>query len=194
MKHREKPVRIKLSPAQKDAIYALPLSLQFRIVYMDAGSGFAVYQHILVDAGAPDYVQILAVAKAYAAETDCWINPEMDQNVSEVGRRKLYPGIEDNANPDLKTDKYGYIDVKSPHNKRNIVRNANLACTQGAIAVLTDLALEKEEISQEELDKFTERIFSEHNRNYLGDPNYIKQEVHWFIKGHLIKCNRSKKQ
>ncbi|MDE5610119.1 MAG: hypothetical protein K2I66_07045, partial [Bacteroidales bacterium] len=64
MKHRDKPIRIKLSPAQKDAIYALPLSLQFRIVHMNVGSGFAVYQHILVDVGAPDYAQILAVAKA----------------------------------------------------------------------------------------------------------------------------------
>ncbi|MDE7101908.1 MAG: hypothetical protein K2O37_03840, partial [Bacteroidales bacterium] len=61
MKHREKLIRIKLSPAQKDAIYALPLSLQFRIVYMDEGSRFSVYQHILVDAEAPDYAQILAV-------------------------------------------------------------------------------------------------------------------------------------
>ncbi|MDE5544239.1 MAG: hypothetical protein K2I83_02370, partial [Bacteroidales bacterium] len=186
MKHRDKPIRIKLSPAQKDAIYALPLSLQFRIVYMNVGSGCAVYQHILVDVGAPDYAQILAVAKAYAAETDCWINPEVDRR-AVVARKKLFqdlPAHLSRSNPDLTTRKYGYIDVKSPLNKSNIVRNVNMACAQGAIAVITDLALEKEEISLEELNKFTERIFSEHNRNHLGGPNYIKQEVHWFIQGH----------
>lgn len=196
MKHRVKSVRIKLSPTQKDAIYAQPLSLQFRIVYMDVVSGFAVYQHVLVDTEAPDYAQILAVAKAYAAETDCWINPEVDRRAVEA-RKKLFPKLPahlSRSNPDLTTRKYGYIDVKSPLNKSNIVSNANHACKQGAIAVLTDLALEKEEISLEELNKFTERIFSEHNRNHLGGPNYTKQEVHWFIKGRLIKCNRSKKQ
>lgn len=101
MNHRAKSTRPKLTPAQKEAIYALSLS----------------------------------------------------------ARQKLYPGIKDNANPDLTTAKYGYIDVKSPHNKSNIVSNANSACTQGAIAVLTDLSLEKEEISIEELNKFSERVF-----------------------------------
>ncbi len=165
MKHSDKPIRIKLSPAQKDAIYALPLSSQFRIVHIDEGSGFAVYQHILVDTTAPDYVQILAVAKAYAAETDCWINPEVDRRAGEA-RKKLFPGLPahlSRSNPDLITGKYGYIDVKSPLNKSNIVRNANLACAQGAIAVLTDLSLEKEEITIEELNKFTSRVFSDKN-------------------------------
>ena len=188
-----KPIRIKLTPAEKEAIYALPLSAQFRIVHMDAESGCAVYQHILVDTEARDYTQILAVAKAYATETDCWINPEvMPQAVA--ARQKLYQGITDNANPDLTTSKYGYMYVKSPLNKNNIVRNANLACNQGAIAVLTDLCMERDEISVEELTKFSERVFSEHNRNHKGEPNYTKDEVHWLIKGSLIKCNRPKKQ
>lgn len=188
MKHRVKSVRIKLSPTQKDAIYAQPLSLQFRIVYMDVVSGFAVYQHVLVDTEAPDYAQILAVAKAYAAETNCWINPIVDKH-SPKGRRKLYPGIEDNANPDLKTEKYGYIDVKSPHNKSNIVSNANSACAQGAIAVLTDFYL-RDNLSIYKAKSITYDIFFGRNIDKNGNPNYTRDEVHWFINGTLYKLNR----
>ncbi len=131
------------------------------------------------------------MAKAYAAETDCWINPEiMPQAI--VARRKIYPGIEDNANPDLTTDKYGYIDVKSPHNKRNIVRNANSACSQGAIAVITDLCL-SEELSIYKAKSITFDIFFGRNIDRKGTPNYIQDEVHWFINGTLYKLNRSKK-
>ena len=194
MKHREKPVRIKLSPTQKDAIYALPLSSQFRIVYMDAGSGFAVYQHILVDAGAPDYVQILAVAKAYAAETDCWINPEVDRRAVEA-RKKLFsklPAHLSRSNPDLTTRKYGYIDVKSPFNKNNLVLNANHACRQGAIAVLTDLML-NEELKHKMILQLTAKIFSKQNKNHLGELNYTQEQIHWFVKGKLLKYNRSEK-
>ena len=186
-----KPIRIKLTPAEKEAIYALPLSAQFRIVHMDAESGCAVYQHILVDTEARDYTQILAVAKAYATETDCWINPEvMPQAVA--ARQKLYPGITDNANPDLTTSKYGYMDVKSPFNKNNLVLNANHACKQGAIAVLTDLML-NEELKHKMVLQLTAKIFSEHNRNHKGEPNYNQDQIHWFVKGKLLKYNRSEK-
>ena len=193
LKKNAQSKRPKLTPEQKEVIYALSLPEQFRIVHIDSESGYAVYQHLLVDDQAPDYGQILAVAKAYARETDCWINPEMDQNVTKEAREKIYPGIKDRANPDLTTDKYGYIDVKSPHNKSNLVRNANTACAQWAIAVITDLGLRKEEISLEEINKFTERVFSPQNKNHLEEHNYTKSEVHWFIKGTLIKCNRSKR-
>ena len=192
MTHRAKSTRPRLTPAQKEAIYALSLPEQFRIVHIDTESGFVVYQHQLVDDQAPDYGQILAVAKAYAAETDCWINPEVNASAIEA-RAKIYPNIEDNANPDLTTAKYGYIDVKSPHRKNNIVINANKACAQRAIAVLTDLELDKESLTIEEVQKFTDRIYSDHNRNHCGDSNYTQDEVHWFIKGILIKCNRPEK-
>ena len=185
------PIRMKLTPAEKEAIYALPLSEQFRIAYMHPESGFAVYQHLLVDTQAPDYAQILAVAKAYTAETNCWINPEiMPQAVA--ARQKLYPGITDNSNPDLKTDKYGYMDVKSPQNKKKIVKNANIACKQGAIAVLTDLML-NEDMKHKMILQLTDKIFSEQNRNHFGEPNYTQDQIHWFVKGRLLKYNRSKK-
>ena len=35
---------------------------------------------------------------------------------------------------------------------------------------------------------------SEQNRNHLGQPNYTKDTVHWFIKGILVKCNRPEKK
>ena len=191
LKKNAQSERPKLTPEQKEAIYALSLPEQFRIVHIDGKSGFAVYQHLLVDNHAPDYWQILAVAKAYAAETNCWINPEiMPQAVA--ARRKIYPDVKDKANPDLTTDKYGYIDVKSPHNKRNIVRNANLACSQGAIAVLTDLMMD-EELKHKMILQLTAKIFSELNRNRQGEPNYTQDQIHWFVKGKLLKYNRPEK-
>ena len=190
--HRKKIRQPKLSPAQKEFIYAQPLSVQFRIIHIDADSGCAVYQHVLVDTDADDYPQILAVAKAYAQETTCCINPAMDQNSTWCARQKIYPGIKDNANPDLRTDKYGYIDVKSPRNKNNVVRNANSASAQGAIAVITDLTI-NEVLRHKMILQLTHKIFSEQNKNLLGDSNYIKDEVHWFVKGKLLKYNRSKK-
>ena len=192
MNHRAKYTRPKLTPAQKEAIYALPLAKQFSIVHIDTESGCAVYQHQLVDDQAPDYGQILAVAKAYARETDCWINPEIMPQAAEA-REKLYPGIEDNANPDLTTEKYGYIDVKSPRNKKNIIRNANSACFQGAIAVITDLCL-NEELSIYKAKSITFDIFFGRNIDKDRKPNYTQDEVHWFIKGTLYKLNRPKKQ
>ncbi len=165
MTHRAKYTRPKLTPAQKEAIYALPLAKQFSIVHIDTESGFVVYQHQLVDDQAPDYGQILAVAKAYAAETDCWINPIVNKSARE-GRKRLYPGIEDNANPDLTTAKYGYIDVKSPFSKSNIISNANDACKQGAIAVITDLALD-EKLKHKQIIQIAKKILSDSNRNHL---------------------------
>ena len=191
LKKNAQSKRPKLTPEQKEAIYALSLPEQVRIVHIDTESGFVVYQHLLVDDQAPDYWQILAVAKAYAAETNCWINPEiMPQAVA--ARRKIYPDVKDKANPDLTTDKYGYIDVKSPHNKRNIVRNANLACSQGAIAVLTDLMM-NEELKHKMILQLTAKIFSELNRNRQGEPNYTQDQIHWFVKGKLLKYNRPEK-
>ncbi len=194
MPHREKTpkaVRTKRTPAEKEAIYALPLSAQFHIVHIDVGSGFTVYQHLLVDTTAPDYTQILAVAKAYAAETDCWINPEVNASAKDA-RAKLYPGITDNANPDLRVERYGYVDVKSPQNKGKIVKNANIACKQGAIAVITDLAMD-EELKHKMIIQLTDKIFSEQNKNHRGEPNYTQDEIHWFVNGQLLKYNRSEK-
>ena len=194
LKKNAQSKRPKLTPEQKEAIYALSLPEQFRIVHIDTESGFAVYQHLLVDDHAPDYWQILAVAKAYAAETNCRINPEVDRHAVEA-RKKLFPGLPDHlsrSNPDLTTDKYGYIDVKSPLNKNNLVLNANHACRQGAIAVLTDLML-NEELKHKRMLLLTAKIFSELNRNRQGEPNYTQDQIHWFVKGTLLKYNRPEK-
>ena len=192
MKNQRKKIRQpKLSPVQKEFIYAQPLSVQFRIIHIDADSGCAVYQHVLVDTAERDYKQVVTVAKAYARETNCRINPVIMPQAKRA-RQILFPGIEDNANPDLTTDKYGYIDVKSPHNKNNVVRNANSASAQGAIAVITDLTI-NEVLRHKMILQLTHKIFSEQNKNLLGEPNYIKDEVHWFVKGELLKYNRSEK-
>ena len=192
VKKNAKSLRSKLTPAQKEAIYALPLQEQFLTVYVHPESGHPVLQHRLVDTSANDYPQVRIVAEAYAAETPCTINPVIVAN-EPVGRAKIFPGILARANPDLTTKEYGYIDVKSPLNKSNIVRNANDACKQGAIAVVTDLMLVNEEITGEEIEKFTKRIFSEQNIDHCKHHNYTPTEIHWFIKGYLIKCNKPEK-
>ncbi len=164
---------------------------QFRKVYTDKESGHSVLQHRLVDETGEDYQQVLAVAKAYAKDGDCRINPIVAPK-AEKGRQKIYPGIGDYANPDL-TTVYGYVDVKSPHRKNNIINNANDSCKQGAIAVITDLAL-KENLSQEEIEKFTNRVFSDKNVDHEGTQNYLPDAIHWFVKGKLHKCNRPEKK
>ena len=98
----------------------------------------------------------------------------------------------DSASPDLFTEKYGYLDVKSPQSKNNIVINANIACKQNAIAIITDLELD-EGLSMDEVAKFTARIFSDKNVNQQGHSNYTKDQIHWLVNGRLIKCNRPRK-
>lgn len=184
--------RQKVSPEEKEDVYALPVEKQFNIVHTDKGSGHSVLQHRLVDEKGEDYRQVLAVAKAYAEEGNCKINPVVDKNARK-GREIIYHGITDNANPDLTTEKYGYVDVKSPHRKNNIVRNANDACKQGGVAVITDLAMD-EKITIDEVGKFSDRIFSEKNVNQKGEQNYTKDTVHWYVNGKLHKCNRPEKK
>ncbi|MCM1532636.1 MAG: hypothetical protein NC048_09670 [Bacteroides sp.] len=191
MKNRKPHTKPKLSPAQKEAIYALPLGKQFRIVHIDEGSGFAVYRHVLVDTEANDYKQVLTVAKAYARETPCAINPEVDKN-APLARAKIFPGIEDLANPDLHTEKYGYIDVKSPQRKSNIISNANDACKQGAIAVITDFFL-GDTLSIYKAKSITFDIFFGRNIDKNGQRNYTKNEIHWFLGGTLHKLNKPEK-
>ena len=183
-------IRMKRTPAEKEAIYALPLDVQYKIVCVNIATRCRVWQHVLVDPTARDYGQVRTVAIAYTEHCDCWINPIVDKN-SPNGRQKLYLGVADNANPDL-TTRYGYVDVKSPQIKNNIVINANRACRQDAIAVITDLEM-KEGLSMDEVTKFTARIFSDKNVDRIGNPNYTKNEVHWLINSRIIKCNRPKK-
>ena len=185
------PIRMKRTPAEKETIYALPLHVQYEVVCVNIATRFRVWQHVLVAPAARDYWQVYAVAIAYTEHCDCWINPIVNKH-STKGREKIYPGIEDNANPDLTTAQYGYIDVKSPFNKNNLVLNANQACKQGAIAVLTDLML-NEDLKHKMILQLTDKIFSEQNRNHLGEPNYTQDQVHWFVNGKLLKYNRSKK-
>ncbi|MDE7337866.1 MAG: hypothetical protein K2M92_01115, partial [Bacteroidales bacterium] len=180
--------RIKRTPAEKEAIYALPLHMQYEVVCVNVATRHRVLQHILVDPTARDYKQVRAVAVAYTEECDCWINPVVVAN-ERVGRAKIYPDIKDSASPDLFTEKYGYLDVKSPLNKSNIIRNANLACSQGAIAVLTDFYL-PDTLSIYKAKSITFDIFFGRNIDKDGKPNYTKDEVHWFINGTLYKLNR----
>ncbi len=188
----EKYSKPRMTPEEKDAVYASSIEEQFDKVFTNKQSFHSVLRHRFVDTKAEDYNHVFTVAKAYAKIDDCWMNPVIDKN-SINARKKIFPGITDNANPDLTVKRFGYIDVKSPHKKNNIVINANKACKQDAIAVITDLAM-NESLSLEEVQKFTERIFSDKNVNQAGKPNYTKDEVHWYIKGILIKCNRPKQE
>lgn len=172
----------KLGREEKEAIYALPLKQQFnKVVYTDRDSKYSVRQHCLVSETKEDYSQVLAAAKAYAKEANCQINPEV--NIKSAARQKLFPGITNNTNPDLRVEPYGWIEVKTPKSKGAIVVRANEAATQNSIVIITDIEIK--DISMKEVEKFTQRIFS--------DKHYTKDEVHWLIKGELIKCNRPRK-
>lgn len=87
--------------------------LQRYAIYTDYKSEKSVFQHKLVNVWKKGHPEVLSAAKQYAKECDCRINPEIHKDAKEA-RVKPLPGINNNSNPDLYTEKYGYIDVKSP--------------------------------------------------------------------------------
>lgn len=161
----------------------MPIEKQFIKIYTDKKSRHSVLQHRLVDESGADYQQILAVTKAYAKEGECKINPIVVPK-AEKGRKKIYPGIGNNSNPDSTTEKYGYVDVKSPHRKNN---NATDACKQGGIAVITDLAMD-EKITMDEIRKFSDRIFLKRTPIRMEGKTILKMQYIGMWMAHCINA------
>ncbi|MCM1169744.1 MAG: hypothetical protein NC324_07395 [Bacteroides sp.] len=76
----------------------------------------------------------------------------------------------------MTTGKYGYVDVKSPFSKSKIVKNANAASNQHAIAAITDLALD-ESLKHKLILQISAKIFSNRNTNLQGQPNYTQDRI-----------------
>lgn len=121
------------------------------------------------------------VAHAIAKEIgDCRINPEISENAN---RSEVYEGLSSSrSNPDLWTEKYKYIDVKSPEKSKNCCRNANKASKQGACVCLTDHYLDLD-------DKKIEKRNSEIWRS----PYYNHDIIFWLANKELRKYKRPKK-
>lgn len=140
-----------------------------------------VLRHELVCVSGEDYDRVVDVAHAIAKEIgDCRINPEISENAN---RSEVYEGLSSSrSNPDLWTEEYGYIDVKSPQNITNCCRNANKASKQGACVCLTDHYLDLD-------DKKIEKRNSEIWRS----PYYNHDVIFWLVNGELRKYKRPKK-
>ena len=159
-----------ISPEDKHNIYSSPIDEQFSdCVYTDK-SGHTVRRHTLKDVKAMDYKRVLDSAKLLAEDADVKILPEIHFSEVEI-RTRL--GLQGTKNPDLivGTD---FVDIKSPFDVRNIVRNANSACSQNSIACITDhLCL---------LDENKIRIYA---RAVFMDKNYTKDKLYFIINNKL---------
>lgn len=163
----------KYTPEEKHEIYSKPIKEQFEKIYVSRGH--TIKKHILKDEKSMDYERVFDAAKLYAYSDDVTLLPEIHKSEKEI-RKRL--GLTGNANPDLITKSYGFIDVKSPFNHKNILSNAIYASNQGAIACLTDDHIV---ISDSEMKSLSESI--------LKNKNYSKKEVHWVVNGKLYKYN-----
>ena len=97
---------------------------------------------------------------------------------------EVYEGLSSSrSTPDLWTEKYKYIDVKSPEKSINCCRNANKASKQGACVCLTD----------HQMKDLSERIISGRNESIWKSKDYHHDVIFWLVKGKLIKYERPAK-
>lgn len=122
-----------------------------------------------------DYERVLDAAKLYSKSSNVEMLPEIHESETYI-RKKI--GLEGKSNPDLRTSKYGFVDVKSPFAYKKIEKNAIKASNQGAIACITDDHLLLQESKLEQLSK-----------TILNNRDYTKDEVHWVVNGKLYKYN-----
>lgn len=163
----------KHTPEEKHQIYSKPFDEQFKNVY--SSNNHTVKRHILRDTNGMDYERVLDAAKLYSKSSNVEMLPEIHESETYI-RKKI--GLEGKSNPDLRTSKYGFVDVKSPFAYKKIEKNAIKASKQGAIACITDDHLLLQESKLEQLSK-----------TILNNRDYTKDEVHWVVNGKLYKYN-----
>lgn len=187
--HKDEPVKVpkkektrieSISVEAKRAIYGLPLNDQY-----DVEGEFKkgkLYRHLLVSKKAEDYNRVEDTAKLFAEKVgDCKMNPTIHKSETEI-RSKIYPGIESTANPDLDVKGVGFVDVKSPKDTGNVVRNAvHASHSQGSIACITDHRMN---VTRKEMDSLTSAVFR--------DNNYKHDTLYWVVKGKLYEYKRPK--
>ena len=177
----------RISVEDVTTIINMPIDEQFHVVY--EGKKGRVHQHKMVCSTREDYNRVLKVAKAFADMFgDCRINPEILEGASEA-RRIYYPDLPEDckANPDL-TTKFGYIDVKSPHQNNNCCSNANHASKeQHSCVCLTDDLMK---IKRKQTEKISEYQIHERTNAIWESPDYHHNHIFWFIGGVLRKYDR----
>ena len=169
-------------------IYELPIEKQYQKIYegKDGGkvlahdlSGFNI-ESMKLDG---DVNQVLASAIALANEGyEVKIQPQLIDSDWDDYRRKIYPQYNVyRKNPDLYVNNSFYVDVKSPDNVNNIIRNANMASKQGAVALITDLGFKQEKDIN--IEQQRDRLFV--------SPSIYKYDFAFILnKGKLHKIER----
>lgn len=161
----------KLSPEEKHNIYQKTLQEQFESVYTSP-SGHTVQKHLLKDIHEMDYNRVFDTAKLFASESDVRMIPNIHESETQI-RQRL--GLQGKTNPDLFVGN-DFVDVKSPFNVKNMVRNANAAFSQGAYACITDHLCF--------LDRFKIRDYA---KAIYGAGVYTKDSVFFVIDNKLYK-------
>ena len=166
---------------QKQSVYAKELKEQYSLVFKHK-SGGNIFVHELVNINAEDYKDVLNSAKAFAKEgKPVKLLPEIDYTEKEA-RALILKGLKaERSNPDLLVGNE-YVDVKRPSAFKNIVGNANGASKQGAIAMISDVKLDKE---------LSDAILKERTRDVFRDKNYKNDKIYFFQKGKLVTKNRT---
>lgn len=141
----------------------------------------AVLEHQLITKS-DDYKDILGVAKAYAKKGNiAEMLPEISEREKTI-RNVIFPNLQSKtSNPDLKIGNQ-YFDVKRPSAIKNILRNANKAFKQGAIAIISDSRLDK---------PLTDAIIQERAKDIFKNKNYKFNTVVFYKEGKLIVVNRT---
>lgn len=161
----------KYTKEQKHEIYTKPIDEQFETL-SKSKEGFEVSRHILKDKKEMDYNRVLDAAKLLSRFDNVRILPEIHASEHDI-RSRL--GLPEKSNPDLMVGNV-FVDVKSPFNPKNIIRNANDAIKQGGVACITDHLCH--------LDENKVKWYAKKN---LNNQYYTKDTVFFVVQGKLYK-------
>lgn len=152
---------------------------QFNVIY-EKESG-KVKEHLLVRK-IDDYNDILTAGKHFAKQgLTAELMPEIHQKEKSI-RNILFPNLQSKtSNPDLKVGNK-YFDIKRPSAIKNILRRANEASKQGAIAIISDSRLDT---------SLTDKIIEERTKSIFESKYYQFDQVIFIRKGEFIIKNRT---
>lgn len=147
---------------------------QFKTTF-EHESGGLVKEHLLTKKG-DDYAEIVRIAKEYAKKgRHVEIMPEINEKEKTI-RNIIFPNLQSKkSNPDLRIDNK-YFDLKRPSAFKNILGNANKSSTQGAIAIISDINMDKdlsEYIIGEQLKLIFDSKFYKFNKVVFKKGNNI---------------------
>ncbi|MCT4647581.1 MAG: phage head morphogenesis protein [Carboxylicivirga sp.] len=177
--------RSDLSEQQK--VYALPLNKQYK-THIRFKNGGKVEVHKLVKPNfndpMDDFKDRMNFAIAHARDGHkVKVLPEIYKTDIKA-RAKLMPGLENSkSNPDFFLDNSTYADLKRPSAIKNITGNANSACKQGSVVVISDVRLDKK-LTEEIMQRRSKAIMSPKNDHYAFDQMYF------YADGKVKKYNR----